>query len=719
MNTSRKYTAIALAIAQLLAGITAAQADTTSDAIRRNSQYASVQQAVYQLVAESYDVDNDATIEAPAMKLGTGLGTSDGGVIPDTSSAPKTDGFGGTLGYCVWDNGTLTSSTGRLAGTTAAGAVSLAVISYGLDNVFQTTCADLAQGIVRGDDYAFWMTTNQVTTGASSSTSTYWGAPASSYAALSGLAAGSLHDGEVRITTDTNRMYRWNAGLQQWTSLGAGGGSQNWLDNGAYDVTMANANGRVAIGQTTLGAEKLTINSGASATALGLSGSGSTTGINIYNTAGSSVNTFLGYDNTNSKMLINIANGSFAIKTGGSERFNLGTDGTVTVNGAVFLDANKNLTANGGSFSGVVNAGGGLQVAGTTVIDTGRNLNNINNVIAAGNATVTGYANVGSLQIGGATAIDGSRNGTLATLVTSGGITANGGINTSSLTATGQIVAPVGSSSSPAYTFTGSATTGLYSPSANTLGLVAGGSQVLSATSSGVVLPVGLNVSGGNLVLSSANTSGTLAARPVAGVANRVYVTTDTNEIYRDTGAAWVRIGAATLANLGDMSISGPTGGQTLVYNGSTNKWVNASISAGTGTTVTLGDGAISIGLANTGVTAGSYGSATAAPTFTVDATGRMTAAGSVTITPAWTSITGKPTTVSGYGITDSGVVNYAVNMNQNVRTTDSVTFNSVTAASFTSTGPITLAAIATNGGACTNQGAIARDAAGGVYYCW
>ncbi len=40
---------------------------------------------------------------------------------------------------------------------------------------------------------------------------------------------------------------------------------------------------------------------------------------------------------------------------------------------------------------------------------------------------------------------------------------------------------------------------------------------------------------------------------------------------------------------------------------------------------------------------------------FTVDAKGRITATGSaVTITPAWSSITSKPTTLSGYGITDA-----------------------------------------------------------------
>jgi len=69
--------------------------------------------------------------------------------------------------------------------------------------------------------------------------------------------------------------------------------------------------------------------------------------------------------------------------------------------------------------------------------------------------------------------------------------------------------------------------------------------------------------------------------------------------------------------------------------------------------------------LANTAVTAASYGSATASPTFTVDSKGRLTAASNVTITPAVGNITGLGTGVAtalaagtstgGGALTDNG----------------------------------------------------------------
>jgi len=63
----------------------------------------------------------------------------------------------------------------------------------------------------------------------------------------------------------------------------------------------------------------------------------------------------------------------------------------------------------------------------------------------------------------------------------------------------------------------------------------------------------------------------------------------------------------------------------------------------------------VNLTLSNSGVTAGVYNSSTTISTFTVDSKGRISAATEgVTITPAFSNITNKPTTLSEYGITDA-----------------------------------------------------------------
>ncbi|WP_413612442.1 beta strand repeat-containing protein [Bdellovibrio sp. HCB-110] len=79
--------------------------------------------------------------------------------------------------------------------------------------------------------------------------------------------------------------------------------------------------------------------------------------------------------------------------------------------------------------------------------------------------------------------------------------------------------------------------------------------------------------------------------------------------------------------------------GQVITWNGSTftcvvdagGSGVISDVLAGTGISVT-GTTSKTVSLSNTSVSAGSYGSATQVPTFTVDAQGRLTAASSVTI---------------------------------------------------------------------------------------
>jgi phage-related tail fiber protein len=83
------------------------------------------------------------------------------------------------------------------------------------------------------------------------------------------------------------------------------------------------------------------------------------------------------------------------------------------------------------------------------------------------------------------------------------------------------------------------------------------------------------------------------------------------------------------------------------------------SLIPGAGISVTNGDGVNgnpTVALANVaglGATQ-SFGSQTAVATFTVDQQGRITAAQSVAVAPPWTSVSGKPSSLGGYGITDA-----------------------------------------------------------------
>ena len=82
-----------------------------------------------------------------------------------------------------------------------------------------------------------------------------------------------------------------------------------------------------------------------------------------------------------------------------------------------------------------------------------------------------------------------------------------------------------------------------------------------------------------------------------------------------------------------------PVNGQILIGN-STGAYTVAYLTAGAGLFRTNGNGSLTVGISDTTVTAGSYGSASSVTTLTVNAQGQLTVAGNVAIAIAASQIT-------------------------------------------------------------------------------
>lgn len=151
----------------------------------------------------------------------------------------------------------------------------------------------------------------------------------------------------------------------------------------------------------------------------------------------------------------------------------------------------------------------------------------------------------------------------------------------------------------------------------------------------------------GGLKLTTSNGAGqeltTVVTTIGGGAANNELPTALAVKSYTDSVAA-----AQTLTSLADVIISSVVNAQVLIYDSTAQQWLNQSLS---------GDLTISktgvVTLANTGVTAQTYGSATAIPVLTIDSKGRITNASTASLATSL-SIAGDTGTDSVALLTDT-----------------------------------------------------------------
>jgi len=168
---------------------------------------------------------------------------------------------------------------------------------------------------------------------------------------------------------------------------------------------------------------------------------------------------------------------------------------------------------------------------------------------------------------------------------------------------------------------------------ANPSWLTIAGTGTVTSVGTGTGLTGGPITTTGTISIANtavtAGTYGTASQVPTYQVNAQGQLTSASNTAIAIDAAA-ITTGVLPIARGGTANASTPLDGQLLIGNG-TGYSLN-TISAGAGITVANSAGGISVGITNTAVSSGSYGSSSSVSTFTVNSQGQLTAAASVPI---------------------------------------------------------------------------------------